>query len=341
MSEEEPILKPTPGNGLASGSPERVCQQTAELLESMRCEIAKNIIGQDTIVEQLLATFVAGGHLLIEGKPGLGKTHLVRSLATTFGGHFSRIQFTPDLMPSDITGHTLFDMSNQVFKMRKGPVFTNLLLADEINRAPAKTQSALLEAMQELQVTIDCETLPLEPPFMVVATQNPIEHEGTYPLPEAQLDRFLMKVLIDYPEAEDEAAIVASVAAVEVNKELAGSAINQVATVENTLQAQRAAAAVDAVPEVVQYALNIVRATRNASGISLGAGTRGAISMIRVAKAYALLSSRLYVIPDDVRAAALPTLRHRVALAPEVAISGQTVDEILLALLDKVEAPRG
>jgi len=276
----------------------------------------------------------------LEGKPGLGKTHLVLALANTFGGEFGRIQFTPDLMPSDVTGFTLFDMKSQTFQMRRGPVFTNLLLGDEINRAPAKTQAALLEVMQEQQVTIDGESLKLDPPFMVLATQNPIEQEGTYPLPEAQLDRFLMKVVIDYPDQASEEAVVSQVTAVASAKGIDAKSVQRLCSKEAILSAQQECAGIQAVPEVVRYAVNICRATRKSQGISLGAGTRGAISLIQVGKAYALMNGRGFVTPDDVKSAALPVLRHRVQLAPELAISGQNIDDAIMAIVNSVEAPR-
>jgi len=297
-------------------------------------------IGQDHVVSQVLAALLSGGHILLEGKPGLGKTHLVLALANTFGGEFGRIQFTPDLMPTDVTGFTLFDMKSQTFQMRKGPVFTNLLLGDEINRAPAKTQAALLEVMQEQQVTIDGESIKLDPPFMVLATQNPIEHEGTYPLPEAQLDRFLMKVVIDYPDQESEERVVAQVTAKASAKGMDAKAVERVCSREDVLQAQQECAEIKAVPEVVRYAVNICRATRESQGISLGAGTRRAISLIQVGKAYALMNGRDFVTPDDVKSAALPVLRHRVQLAPELAISGQNIDDAIAQIVNAVEAPR-
>jgi MoxR-like ATPase len=288
-------------------------------------------------VDQVLATFLAGGHLLLEGKPGLGKTHLVIALAQTFGGDFRRIQFTPDLMPSDVTGFTLYDMQSQTFQVRKGPVFTNLLLADEINRAPAKTQAALLEVMQEQQVTIDGTSHELSSPFMTLATQNPIEQEGTYPLPEAQLDRFLMKVIIDYPENGDETTVVKQVTN---GYGLDPTKVETVCTPETIVEAQRRVSSIRCVDEVIQYAVNIARATRNTQGISLGAGTRGAISLIKVGKAIAVMSGRDFVTPDDVKYAALPVLRHRIQLAPELAISGQNVDDALNTIISGVEAPR-
>jgi MoxR-like ATPase len=314
---------------------------TALMLDQIRAQVRRVFAGQDDVVDQVLATLIAGGHILLEGKPGLGKTHLVLALAHTFGGQFGRIQFTPDLMPSDVTGHSLYDMANQRFQIRKGPVFANLLLADEINRAPAKTQSALLEVMQEAQVTIDGQSLPLEPPFMTIATQNPIEQDGTYPLPEAQLDRFLMKVTLDYPAATHEEWIVASVASGESGRGLRPDQVERVCVPADLIQAQHEVAAVQAVPEVVAYAVRIVRATRTAQGIALGAGTRGAIGLIRVAKAYAIMEGRDYITPHDVKRAALPVLRHRVQLAPELVISGDTVDGVLQSILDTVEAPRG
>jgi MoxR-like ATPase len=310
----------------------------AELILRMREQIRHVILGQETVIDQVLAALLAGGHVLLEGKPGLGKTHLVNTLARTFGGHSTRIQFTPDLMPSDVTGFRLFDMKSQTFQLRQGPVFTNLLLADEINRAPAKTQAALLEVMQELQVTIDGETLKLTPPFMTLATQNPVEHEGTYPLPEAQLDRFVMKVLIDYPSREAECEIVTRASSETPGD--SGSEVSLVCGPREIVAAQQATAAIQVVPEVVAYAVALAQATRESRSVSLGAGTRGAISLVKIGKAFAALEGRGYVTPDDIKRAALPVLRHRVQLTPEVAISGQDVDEVLLAIVESVPAPR-
>lgn len=314
--------------------------RSTQILRQIRDAVGQVFIGQDEVIHQVLAALLAGGHVLLEGKPGLGKTHLVLALSRTFGGSFRRIQFTPDLMPSDVTGHTLFDLASQTFRVRRGPVFAQLLLADEINRAPAKTQSALLEVMQEAQVTIDGETHALTPPFMTFATQNPIEQEGTYPLPEAQLDRFLLKVLIDYPNAECEAWIVKAVSAAAAGRGLSPDEVPQICSPQDIIAAQNDTAAVDAVDSVVNYAVSLARATRQNGAISLGAGTRGAISLVRVAKAYALLDGRMFITPGDVKRAALPVLRHRVQLAPEVAISGQTVDQVLESVIRTVEAPR-
>ncbi|MBK1789549.1 MoxR family ATPase [Persicirhabdus sediminis] len=310
------------------------------IMNEIQVELKRVFLGQDDVVKQVLASLLAGGHVLIEGKPGLGKTHLVLALANTFGADFGRIQFTPDLMPSDVSGFTLFDMKSQTFQLRKGPVFTNLLLADEINRAPAKTQSALLEVMQEQQVTIDGDSLPLDAPFMTLATENPIEQEGTYPLPEAQLDRFLMKVVIDYPAKATEEMIVSQVTQRAGGKGLNPNAVREVCTKQDILSAQQECADVRVVAEVVKYAVELCRATRETGVISLGAGTRGAISLIQVAKAYALMAGRDFVTPDDVKDASLPVLRHRVQLSPEFLISGQTVDEAVSQIVQSVEAPR-
>ena len=318
-------------------NPQTQFDQAANAVAAIRAEVTKVFVGQHAILDQVLAAFLAGGHVLLEGKPGLGKTHLVLALAQTFGGNFRRIQFTPDLMPSDVTGHTLYDMGAQQFRLRRGPVFTNLLLADEINRAPAKTQAALLEVMQEVQVTIDGESHALPPPFMTLATQNPIEQEGTYPLPEAQLDRFLMKVLIDYPEQHDEERIVGEL--------LNGTGLRiaelaRICTVEDILALQQIVASTQVMPEVIAYAVRLVRATRETQGIALGAGTRGAISLVRVAKSFAVMQGRSFVTPDDIKGAALPVLRHRVAIAPELAISGQNLDDMLTGIVANTEAPR-
>ncbi|MGB0775363.1 MAG: AAA family ATPase [Akkermansiaceae bacterium] len=342
MNEE--TNEPAREEGAAPSSGSQTTPQQASvaagLCQQIYGELNKVFFGQDQVVSQVLASLLAGGHVLLEGKPGLGKTHLVLALANTFGGNFGRIQFTPDLMPTDVTGFTLFDMKSQTFQMRHGPVFTNLLLADEINRAPAKTQAALLEVMQEQQVTIDGQSLKLEPPFMTLATQNPIEQEGTYPLPEAQLDRFVMKVIIDYPDQASEEEVVGQVTQKASAKGLNAHAVQQVCQPNDILAAQKECAEISAVPEVVRYAVNICRATRDSQGISLGAGTRGAISLIQIGKAYALMSGRSFVTPDDIKSASLPVLRHRVQLAPELAISGQNIDDAVAGIVNSVEAPR-
>ena len=312
-------------------------EQATAVASAIRAEVAKVFVGQQTILDQVLAAFLAGGHVLLEGKPGLGKTHLVLALAQTFSGAFRRIQFTPDLMPSDVTGHTLYDMGAQQFRLRRGPVFANLLLADEINRAPAKTQAALLEVMQEVQVTIDGESHALPPPFMTLATQNPIEQEGTYPLPEAQLDRFLMKVLIEYPDQKDEERIVGELLN---GTGLRISELARICSVEDIIAIQKIVASVQVMPEVIAYAVRLVRATRETQGIALGAGTRGAISLVRVAKSFAVMQGRSFVTPDDIKSAALPVLRHRVTIAPELAISGQNLDDMLTAIISTIQAPR-
>ena len=318
---------------------EKIAQAT-RIVEAIRTEVGKAVVGQADVVEQVLAALLAAGHVLIEGVPGLGKTLLVRAVARTFDGRFARIQFTPDLMPSDVTGHTLYDQTTREFRTRRGPVFTNLLLADEINRAPAKTQAALLEVMQEGQVTIEGTGHALEPPFMVLATQNPIEQEGTYALPEAQLDRFLLKVRIDFPEHAEEVALVRQVTAGTVGDRLNVEAVASLVRPEAVVALQRATAALTVDDRVLDYAVRIVRATRTWNGIANGAGPRGGLALIRIARAAALIAGRDFVTPDDVKRYALPALRHRITPAPELEIEGQGADTILKALLDKVEAPR-
>jgi MoxR-like ATPase len=314
--------------------------QAHDLATRMRREVAKALVGQEAVVEQVVVAFLAGGHVLLEGVPGLGKTLLVRALARTFEGRHARIQFTPDLMPSDIMGHSLYDMGSGSFSIRRGPVFTNLLLADEINRAPAKTQSALLEVMQERQVSIEGQSLPVDAPFMVLATQNPIESEGTYPLPEAQLDRFLLKVFIDYPAEAEEARLVRQVTHGRVGDDLQVEEVAAVAAPAHILAAQRAASTLTVDDAVVRYAVQIVRATRGWPGVALGAGPRGAIALVRTARAAALLAGRDFVTPDDVKAMARPALRHRLTPSPEVELEGHTVDGLLEGILEKVQAPR-
>ena len=307
---------------------------------AIRGEVAKAVIGQGRIIDQVLIALLAGGHVLIEGVPGLGKTLLVRALAKTFDGRFARIQFTPDLMPADVTGHTLYDQTTREFTTRHGPVFTNLLLADEINRAPAKTQAALLEVMQEGQVTIEGKAHPLDPPFMVLATQNPIEQEGTYALPEAQLDRFLLKIRIDFPALEDEHQMVRQVTSNQVGDRLNVEPVGTLIKPAAVLGLQRYVANLTIDQRVSEYAVRIARATRTWPGIAAGASPRGGIGLVRAARSHALLSGRDFVTPDDVKAVALASLRHRVTLSPEVEIEGRGVDSILSALLEKVDAPR-
>jgi MoxR-like ATPase len=340
--ETPPTAIPGESNPAATeaSTPDPQIEKAAELAGRIRDEIKRVVIGQDEEVEQILMALLAAGHVLIEGVPGLGKTLLVLALAKTFGGRFSRVQFTPDLMPSDVTGHVVFDGESNTFRVRRGPAFTNMLLADEINRAPAKTQSSLLEVMQEGQITIEGEVNKLEPPFMTIATQNPIEQEGTYPLPEAQLDRFLIKVRVDYPDLESESRIVAQVTSTHVGESLNVNAINEVASLEEVLEMQRITASLTVSPRVVDYAVRIVRETRSWRGILMGAGPRGAIAMVRVARAHALLDGRSFVTPDDIKAVAHTTLRHRMMLAPELELEGLSTDDILTSILGEVEAPR-
>ena len=308
---------------------------TSVALNALREHINSRLVGQPQVVDQVLIAMLAGGHALIEGVPGLGKTLLVQTLAAGIGGQFKRIQFTPDLMPGDVTGHVMFDMSQSKFVLKQGPVFTNLLLADEINRAPAKTQAALLEVMQERQVTLDGKSMEVGKPFMVLATQNPIEQEGTYALPEAELDRFIIKINIDYPEAADEVLIATRYALESFASEPRDP--GQLVDVE---AAQQHCAGIEVDDRVAEYAVELVRATRGTTLLRHGAGPRASIALLRCAKALALINGVGFITPDDVKAMVLPVLRHRVILAPEVEIDGLGVDQVLGNLLDKVDAPR-
>ncbi|MBL8112579.1 MAG: MoxR family ATPase [Acidobacteria bacterium] len=341
-AQEEPVTEQTAATPLtpAAAGPASHFTRAFETVAQLREEIGRAVVGQHVVVEETLTALLAGGHILVEGVPGLGKTLLVLALARAFGGSFARIQFTPDLMPTDVTGHAVFDAKTQDFRIRRGPAFAHLVLADEINRAPAKTQAALLEVMQENQISIEGQSFPVPQPYLVVATQNPIEMEGTYPLPEAQLDRFLLKIHIDYPAAAEEVALVKAVTGGRVGQALDVSAVNQVASPELVSWLQSVAAAVLVDDRITDYAVRIVRATRTFPGIRNGAGPRGAIALVRAARAMALLQGRDFVVPDDVRRVALPVLIHRVIVSPELEIEGQRASKIVPALLEKVEAPR-
>src|SRR5258705_11022778 len=294
--------------------------RAAGILSALRDEVGKAVVGQREVVDQTLIALVAWGHVLIEGVRGLGKSLLARSFAKALSMQYARVQFTPDLMPSDITGHAVLDPTPGktadlgALRVLRGPVFTNLLLADEINRAPAKTQSALLEVMQEYQVTLEGQTLPLAKPFMVLATQNPLETEGTYPLPEAQLDRFLFKIDVDYPTLADEAAIVKLTTLQQAGDQLPLAAVQPRLAQRAVLSLRTMAAYARADDRVVEYAVRIARATRDWNGLANGAGSRAGIALIRAARAAALLAARDFVTPDDIKQHALPVLRHRVLL---------------------------
>jgi MoxR-like ATPase len=297
------------------------------------------VLGQDAAVRETVAALLARGHVLLEGVPGTAKTLLVRALSLALGLEFRRIQFTPDLMPSDITGVSLL-ASQGAFHFRPGPIFGDLVLGDEINRAPAKTQAALLEAMQERHVTVDGESHALPESFTVFATQNPIEFEGTYPLPEAELDRFIVKVLIGYPEEQVERGILDRVLGGFESDLPASYGIGRVADAEGLARLREAVRRVRVEPSLIAYIAAIVRATRSAPVLTLGASPRGSVALLKMAQASALLDGRAYVVPDDVKSLAPAVLRHRVAVAPELELEGVTADTALHGVIEKIEAPR-
>ena len=315
-------------------------QKAAELLAKLRAGIGEALVGQSQVVEEVVLALVASGHVLIEGVPGLGKTLLVRALAQALQLSTGRVQFTPDMMPSDITGHAVLDPSTRELRVVRGPVFTNVLLADEINRAPAKTQSALLEVMQEYQVTLEGQTHVLPKPFMVLATQNPVETEGTYPLPEAQLDRFLFKIEIGYPSLADEVGVVIRATTDQAGDQLPLSKVVPVLNERAVTSLQAIAARQRVDQQVIDYAVRLARATRDWSGLAQGAGSRGALALVRGGRAVALLEGRNFVIPDDIKRVALPALRHRIALAPDALLEGRKADDLLSAVIENVPAPR-
>ncbi|WP_129842296.1 MoxR family ATPase [Streptomyces sp. RFCAC02] len=309
-------------------------------LQALRTEIGKAVVGQDAAVTGLVVALLCRGHVLLEGVPGIAKTLLVRTLATALDLGTKRVQFTPDLMPSDVTGSLVYDARTAEFSFQEGPVFTHLLLADEINRTPPKTQASLLEAMEERQVSVEGVPRPLPDPFMVAATQNPLEYEGTYPLPEAQLDRFLLKLVLPLPSREQEIDVLTRHAAGFDPGDLAAAGVRPVAGAAELAAARAEVAAVTVAPEVTAYVVDVCRATRESPSLALGASPRGATALLRTARAWAWLSGRAFVTPDDVKALALPTLRHRVRLRPEAEMEGVTADGVLTGLLSRVPVPR-
>ncbi len=311
--------------------------ETAQLL---RQEVGKAVVGQTTAIDQLFVAILANGHILLEGVPGVAKTLLVRALSQALALEFTRIQFTPDLMPSDVIGTNVFDPKTTDFKLRQGPIFTNVLLADEINRTPPKTQSALLEAMEERQSTIDGIRYPLPDPFLVFATQNPIEYEGTYPLPEAQQDRFLMKVLISYPPREVEMEVLRRFHGGFRAQRLEDVGIQPVVNAEGLRELRREVEAVQVEPKIMEYVYNLVSTTRDHHEIQIGASPRAGLAMIACGKAAAAMRGRDFLIPDDVKEFAIPILRHRILLRADVDTQGITVDEVLSDLIDSQAIPR-
>ncbi|MEH2012511.1 AAA family ATPase [Nostoc sp.] len=298
------------------------------------------IVGQSSLIQQLLVALLAGGHVILEGVPGTGKTLLVKVLAQLIQGEFRRIQLTPDVLPSDITGTNIFDLNSRNFTLKKGPIFTEVLLADEINRTPPKTQAALLEAMEEMQVTLDGESLPLPDLFWVIATQNPLEFEGTYPLPEAQLDRFLFKLVVDYPDQAAEKQMLLNRQAGFAARRLDISRLKPIATVAEILQARQAVKEVKVSEAIVDYLLALVRTSRQYPDLTLGASPRAAGAWLQTSQALAWLAGRDFVTPDDVKAVASPLLRHRLILKAEAMLDGLQMDAVIASVINQVPVPR-
>lgn len=332
MTTEPAVPLPT-----TSSTPAVAAQDT---LTQLRAEIGKAVVGQGAAVTGLVIALLCEGHVLVEGVPGVAKTLLARSLAAALDLRMTRVQFTPDLMPGDVTGSLIYDTRSAEFSFRPGPVFTNLLLADEINRTPPKTQASLLEAMEERQVSTDGVTRPLPQPFMVIATQNPVEYEGTYPLPEAQLDRFLLKLVLPLPQRADEVEILRRHAENFNPRDLRAAGLRPVAGAADLAAARAQVAQVEAAPEILGYIVDIVRRTRSSPSVSLGVSPRGATALLATSRAWAWLSGRTFVTPDDVKALAIPTLRHRVQLRAEAELEGVTAETVLSTVLSSVPVPR-
>ena len=328
------------GGGPAVATPPSDDDRLRQALHDVRGEVAKAVVGQDATVTGMLIALLSHGHVLLEGVPGVAKTLLVRSLSAALSLDTKRIQFTPDLMPGDVTGSMIYDTHTSEFRFREGPVFTNILLADEINRTPPKTQASLLEAMEERQVSVDGTSRKLPEPFIVAATQNPVEYEGTYPLPEAQLDRFLLKLTMNLPDRDAEIEIIRRHSLGFDPRDLHGAGVRAAASAEDLVQARAAVARVAIAPEVVGYIVDLVRATRSAPSFQLGVSPRGATALLNTSRAWAWLNGRGFVTPDDVKALALPALRHRVSLRPEAQMDGVQADDVLQSILATVPVPR-
>jgi MoxR-like ATPase len=312
--------------------------ELSDSVSRIRQEVSKIIVGQQKMLDLLIASLLSNGHVLIEGVPGLAKTLTAKLLARTLDTHFSRLQFTPDLMPSDVLGTSVFNTKTQDFEFKKGPVFSNIILIDEINRAPAKTQAALFEVMEERQVTMDGKTYQMAPPFLVMATQNPIEQEGTYRLPEAQLDRFLFKIEIDYPTLDEEVKILEEHHALTLTKEL--QEVKAVITAEQLISYQKKVQQVHVEPNLLRYIAQIVNLTRNHGSLYLGASPRASIAIMLGAKSFAAMSGRDYIIPEDIKEIVSPVLKHRIMLTPDKEMEGVKTDDVIQQIIHSVEIPR-
>lgn len=313
---------------------------TKQIMDSVIVEVKKIIVEQDDVVKSCLVGLLSGGHILLEGVPGLAKTLLVRTFAKIMDLDFKRIQFTPDLMPSDVTGTKIFNMKTGDFELKQGPVFTNLLLADEINRTPPRTQAGLLQAMEEQVITIDGQELALPQPYMVLATQNPIEYEGTYPLPEALLDRFIMKILIQYPSLHAEMELLKRIDQGFNSVDLETAGVKKVCSAEEILKCRKEIDAVTVDDDLIQYITEIVSLTRKHSMVEMGCSVRGSIALLQSSKTLAVMQGRDYVLPEDIKDMVLPVLRHRIVIQPEVELEGIQVDQVLTKMLEQVKVPR-